>query len=406
MDYLCNLLGNSSTTICQQNIINNKQNEQNDNIKNKKLYFDNLAGGLKYHDYYDDTMYDSRRKALENKQYSCSQIEQHCSGNPASGRRTTLTITRNGDYCEMPVLRLKMEKEAACLHADNLLESIELEIGGSQIDKIYGCNLDILLHLYKLKHDVVELDDDTICHYIPLPFDIFVGKNILPLVLLSWFEVRINLKFNEFPCELIESSVLFDYVSINCELTKKIDTDGEVCNVLNYSNDITIPKTIGILQTCYTGDETIILNTNNDNTSYKFKLAFNHETLLLYFFLTSNNERITENLVNKVSIKLNDKYCCEYDKPELLYNSKKILDMPGVYCLPFVPSKDFNNIQSNIRGSINLTYIDSAVLSIQLNKKVNDYKEYDTDDLRINIFTLCKNKLHFYDGRGELVNKG
>ena len=346
-------------------------------------------------------MYDSRRKALENKQYSCSQIEQVCSGNPASGRRTTVVITRNGDYCEMPVLRLKMEKEAECLNLNDLLESIELEIGGSQIDRIYGSNLDVLFELYKFKHDVVELDDDTICHYIPLPFDIFVGKNILPLVLLNIFEVRIYIKFNEFPHELIESSVLFDYVNINCELTKKTDIDGEVCTVLNCSNDITIPKTIGILQTGYTGDEMLILNNNN---LFKFKLSYNHETILLYFFLTDNNERITEDLVDKVSMKLNDKYCCEYNKGELLYNSKKILGIPGVYCLPFVPTKDFCNIQSNIRGSINLTYIDSAVLSMQLNKKINEYKQDDNDDLRIHIFTLCKNKLHFNNGMGGLVH--
>ena len=83
--------------------------------------------------------------------------------------------------------------------------------------------------LYKLEHEVVKVDDDTIYHYIPLPFDIFVGKNLLPLILLKYYEVRIYVEFNEFSHELMDASVLVDYISINPEVTKKIDVDGEVC---------------------------------------------------------------------------------------------------------------------------------------------------------------------------------
>ena len=149
MDYLCSLFPNQNSTL--ENVspqINNNNEPQKqtslEKYKNEKIFFDSITGGFKLNDCYDDDMYDSRRKALESKQYSYLQVEHHFSGHPASGK-TTVVITRNGEYCETPILKLKMNASAIELKPCDLLRQIALEIGGIKIDQFYGSNLDVLL---------------------------------------------------------------------------------------------------------------------------------------------------------------------------------------------------------------------------------------------------------------------
>ena len=182
---------------------------------------------------------------------------------------------------------------------------------------------------------------------------------------------------------------------------------------MKHKDDITIPKTIGTLQTQFTGEEFVITKGTQikNNTYFKFKLCYNHETVLIYFFLTycddivkPKHTRITENLVKEVNLKLNDRLHSSYKMDDLLYNSK-LLNIPGVYCLPFVPSKDFDNLQTNINESINMTYIDNILeFHIKLDEKINEYSHESDQEIFIHIFSLNKNKLHFWDGRGELVH--
>lgn len=379
-----------------------KENETITEIKNKKkLYFDHLLQGKIIREYYDDSMTDSRKKALDGKCYTCTQIEEPFSSVIGSGRRVTMCVNRHGDYCEMPILILKMEKVSNRVKIGELIKTVTLKIGGYDIDKLYDVNLDILLKLYKLKHEIIELDDNTICHFIPLPFDIFIGKNILPLILLNYYEVRIDIFFNEFQYKLHEGSIRFDYISINSELSHT-SINNENCAVIKYMNDIKIPHTIGILQTGYCGRERVDLKYLIDNT-INFKCGFEGETLMTYFVFTNhNNEIITHNLINEVEVSLGNKTAARYKEYEMLYNSKKLIDIPGVYCVPFIPMNEIHHIQDNVRGSINFSHFDST-FRIKLNDKIKQCSD-EYNNINIHYFTLRKNILHFYDGCAKLVH--
>jgi len=70
--------------------------------------------------------------------FSMECIEQTFSGTPASGGNVTATISRNGDL----VYRLYLETTLMNLSQNNagnaMIDYAELEIGGQQIDKLYG----------------------------------------------------------------------------------------------------------------------------------------------------------------------------------------------------------------------------------------------------------------------------
>src|SRR3990172_4752122 len=90
--------------------------------------------------------------------FSIEAIEHTLNGNPNFGRRSTVTITRNGDLITNTYLMVRLEqvKPSAELGSkfawvrrlgNALIHSVEVEIGGSKIDKQYGTWLDIWYEL-------------------------------------------------------------------------------------------------------------------------------------------------------------------------------------------------------------------------------------------------------------------
>ena len=90
-------------------------------------------------------------------------IEQTLNGNPDFGRKSTVTITRNGDLVTKMYLRVDV---AAVTSKDGagrfgwvrrlghaLIDYVEVEIGGSKIDKQYGTWLDIW---HELSHTATQ----------------------------------------------------------------------------------------------------------------------------------------------------------------------------------------------------------------------------------------------------------
>ena len=123
---------------------------------------------------------------LGEKNYSTQCIELFFNGNPAPGKKVMLEFVKNGPYCETPVLMMKMDASACELRPFDLIKKVDFEIGGTEIDRIYDFNFDVLFKLYNLEHEVINLGDNRICHCIPLPFDIFHNNNIFPVGLIFW----------------------------------------------------------------------------------------------------------------------------------------------------------------------------------------------------------------------------
>jgi len=136
------------------------------------------------------------------------------------GKKSTCLIDRKGDLVSDLVLQLKLPALSTGVSwvnaiGHNIINKVELELGGKVVDTIYGRFLDVERELtineshrtayYSMvgKHnDFTKYSQDTeeLVLYIPLPFW-FCNTNYgkaLPLIALQYTDVVVNVYFNPF----------------------------------------------------------------------------------------------------------------------------------------------------------------------------------------------------------------
>lgn len=256
--------------------------------------------------------------------FAMEVIELVLSNNPDFGKKANVTVLRNGDLCGKMALEVHLNAVSLSIRNEQtdrlrvawikrlglaLIRWVEVEIGGSRIDKQYGVWLDIW---YELTHhfdqergyknmigDVPELtrlhpvtsvlEQQIIPEYtIFVPLQFWFNRNTglsLPLIALQYHEVRMYFEFVDVH-ELViwtgnmapdytkfsmrEASLLVDYIYLDSEERRRFAQVGH-----EYL----------IEQVQFTGAET--LNDGGDATRIngKFKLNFNHPTKELYWAL-------------------------------------------------------------------------------------------------------------------------
>lgn len=196
--------------------------------------------------------------------FSMECVEHTLSGNPDFGRKTTAVITRNGDLVTNMHLRVVLNKVIGeqgkfawvrrLGHA--LLDEVEVEIGGSKIDRQFGNWLNVwhelaragdrdrgyniqigdvpaLTRLEGTRGDAANTIKDEETLFIPLKF--WFNRNAglaLPLIALQYHEVRLQFSFrrleecvimdrdfnlNNSGAGMKEVSLLVDYVYLDSE---------------------------------------------------------------------------------------------------------------------------------------------------------------------------------------------
>ena len=72
--------------------------------------------------------------------FACEAIEQTFNGTPSLGGKATVPITRNGDLVTKMWLHTTATASGAVVTdlGYNMIKSVELQIGGTKIDKHYG----------------------------------------------------------------------------------------------------------------------------------------------------------------------------------------------------------------------------------------------------------------------------
>lgn len=240
-------------------------------------------------------------------------IEHSLNGNPNFGRRSTVTITRNGDLITKIYLLVKLDqvKPSAELgskfawvrklgHA--LVNYVEVEIGGSKIDKQYGVWLNIWYELArdagdkergfaKMIGDVPELtkyNSDIKPEYLMfIPLKFWFNRHAglaLPLIALQYHEVRLNIEFtdinkvivantefkqNDMKClGMKDVQILVDYIYLDSEERRRFAQVGH-----EYL----------IEQLQFTGEESVQSQTG------KYKLDYNHPTKELIWAVKNGN---------------------------------------------------------------------------------------------------------------------
>jgi hypothetical protein len=222
--------------------------------------------------------------------FSMESIQQNFNGIADFGRKVSATISRNGDLVHTALLEVDLPtltSTGTAAWARNighvLIKEVEVSIGGQKIDKHYGQFLHIWQELTQQKgHEdtynvmignTTELTTEAASIpaaklQIPLQFwfNKFIGLS-LPLIALSFHEVKIDIEFRPFSeCHVSSSGTVTIPALTNASLWVNyifLDTD-ERKNFAQASHEYLIEQ----LQ--FTGAESF------SQTAVKQRLSFNH----------------------------------------------------------------------------------------------------------------------------------
>ena len=261
--------------------------------------------------------------------FACEAIEQTFNGSPSVGSKATVPVTRNGDLVTKMWLHTMATASAAGNGPVNLgyelIKSVELQIGGTKIDKHYGRWMQIWGDLSRsvdqdTNHDAMVgvtalTAGDTNELFVPLQF--FCCRNdglALPLIALQYHDVRLEFEFGT-PANVTISNttLLVNYVYLDSEERKRF---------AQASHEYLIEQ----LQ--FTGVETAAVGNN------KFRLNFNHPVKeLVWAHAASENDDLGD-----------------YDRC-----SNALLQLNGHDRFSAQSGKFFENVQQNIhhtRGGV------------------------------------------------------
>jgi hypothetical protein len=241
-------------------------------------------------------------------QFAVESIQQVFSGAPDFGRRVTVTLQRNGDLVTKMYLQVVLPgvdsgdatKQWAWVSkfGHSLISYVELNIGGTRIDRQYGDWFNIWYELARndsqdrgynqLIGNTPELTTLAQAHskailYIPLYFFNCRSDGLaLPLIALQYHDVRIEFEFFkaddliissgftsntpafDMGIQMSDASLYVDYVYLDSEERKKFAQAAH-------------EYLIECVQ--FTGAESVAI------TSYKSRLNFNHPCKALYWGL-------------------------------------------------------------------------------------------------------------------------
>lgn len=233
--------------------------------------------------------------------FAIEAISNVFSGNPDFGKTVTCSITRNGDLLTRMYLHLKVKgtkhgtTDYQWAYTPNLghamINWVELEIGGSKIDKQYGDWMNIWHNLSRNNNhddsfDTMIGNTDALTTFkkgtraateLFVPLQFFCCRNnglALPLIALQYHDVRLNVNFREASECMVYHGINAPTLSItSCELLVDfvfLDTD-ERKRFAQSSHEYLIE------QVQFTGSETI------NQTNVKANLNFNHPCKALFW---------------------------------------------------------------------------------------------------------------------------
>ena len=227
--------------------------------------------------------------------FAMESIEQTFNGSVGNGNRVTCTVSRNGDLVHRMWLQANVTvkttkndanadvKSTMSQAGHQLVDNVELEIGGQKIDKHYGDWLNVWSDLTvssehstgynSMVGSTIESAanaDASFNLYVPLQFWFCRNPGLaLPLIALQYHEVKVNLTFSTPVGQYISAAGqtknvngTLNSASLWCDYIY-LDTD-ERRRFAQVSHEYLIEQ----LQ--FTGDETLSTGTNN------VRLNFNH----------------------------------------------------------------------------------------------------------------------------------
>jgi hypothetical protein len=243
-------------------------------------------------------------------------IEETMAGNIGFNRKTSVTIIRNGDLATECYLKVSVGAVTAASGTKvcwcrrlghNLINSVTVSIGGSQIDKQYSQWLDLW---YELTHTtdqergyltmigdvpaLTELSSSLPATTLYVPLQFWFNRNTglaLPLIALQYHEVRLDFELNNWTdlmcwsgasalssvvstAPTLDASLLVNYVYLDSEERRRFAQVGH-----EYL----------IEQVQFTGSEQVPPASNSTTTKGNYRLGFNHPTKELVWAVVGGN---------------------------------------------------------------------------------------------------------------------
>jgi len=348
--------------------------------------------------------------------FAMESIEQTLNGTPADGARVSCTISRNGDLVHGMVLRLgngspcgpaenvvnsaKNIKDTPLpadeKNANNVIKSIEVEIGGQRIDKQYGDWLNIWAQLNtpasKNQGLKAMLSTESAFQYIPLRF--WFNRNpglALPLIALQYHEVKLNIEFSKGTCGggncavgpsgvVGDAKLYVDYIYL--------DTD-ERRRFAQVSHEYLIEQ----LQ--FTG-------ASPGGESVSERLNFNHPVKELIWRQSGESGSCTGRKWASVTLQLNghERFAprhSNYFTQVQPYNHHTAVPVTsGIHCYSFALKPE----EHQPSGTCNFSRIDNAVLKLSGGDGKNTAFTHGGD---LNIYAVNYNVLRIMSGMGGLA---
>ena len=137
--------------------------------------------------------------------FAVESIEQTFNGTAKKGNKFSCTISRNGDLLHRVYLECKLTTGGGLAKrvGHQMIESVELEIGGQCIDKQYGEWMDIWAQLSSTSEQwakLTKLVDGSLSDKIYIPLQFWFCRNpglALPLIALQYHEVKLIVEFKD-----------------------------------------------------------------------------------------------------------------------------------------------------------------------------------------------------------------
>jgi hypothetical protein len=304
--------------------------------------------------------------------FACEAIEQTFNGTPAFSGKATVPITRNGDLVTKMWLHTTLKNASgavATLKNDPgyaMIKSVELQIGGTKIDKHYGHWMHLWSDLTRPAdqntnhNNLVGTNDGQIANgsslelFVPLQF--FCCRNdglALPLIALQYHDVRLEFEFNaatdinDKALTMSNTTLLVNYIYLDSEERKRF---------AQASHEYLIEQ----LQ--FTGVETASATAGSN----KFRLNFNHPVKeLVWVHQVANAELGTNAEIADALLQLNghDRFSTQSQKffnavQTNMHHTRSPSSNVCVYSFALNPE------EHQPSGTCNFSRIDNATLNI------------------------------------------
>ena len=302
--------------------------------------------------------------------FACEAIEQTFNGTPAFGGRATVPITRNGDLVTKMWLHTTLVGGAGNSNIVNepgyaMIKSVELQVGGTKIDKHYGHWMQLWSDLTRSRdqdtnHTALVGTDQTLNAnaeeelFIPLQF--FCCRNdglALPLIALQYHDVRLEFEFSAASVvgtntpSISNTTLLVNYIYLDSEERKRFAQASHeyLIEQLQFTGVETAPATAG---------------------SAKFRLNFNHPVKeLVWVHQQANAELGTHLATTDALLQLNghDRFSKQNQKffnavQTNMHHTRSPSANVNVYSFALNPE------EHQPSGTCNFSRIDNATLNV------------------------------------------